>query len=419
MVMSDFFTVTLFSYGAPELKESYKKNLSSGLIIAVMLHFIIVGMYWAIVYLAPEEEPRRVVRITPYRELDLEKVRLASLPPKPTIFYEGNQSGESAGASPGSPSGPERETTESATAPRAAPQRMNLAAELGDLDIGTPILAQPKFTGRGGEGKNSPAGSAPPKRTPVVGRDDMTSLLESGFDADLDGGINDLGARLPGQGRGQNHGIGKDSGIRIGNSGEGNGGTGPGGLGGGGFGQNGLGNGAGVGDGGLGLPGRGDSGRGKAGQASVKVDLKGLDDFGENYRNFTPIYRGLIQWIRRYPADLGEVGGRFMGYQSDNLSSRAIFKIGGREFEMLLLCVESTFEVRVCLIEGSEVTYLIDQGFKKQSNYLRIGAVTQQADGEILRFGSALREASDRRTQEFYQIFLSWWDTVKDEAGGK
>jgi hypothetical protein len=71
----------------------------------------------------------------------------------------------------------------------------------------------------------------------------------------------------------------------------------------------------------------------------------------------------------------------------------------------------------VVLIDGNEVTYLIDEGFKKHSNYLRLGSLTRQTDGEIMRFGSMMREASDRRTQEFYQIFLSWWDTVKDEVG--
>jgi hypothetical protein len=105
-----------------------------------------------------------------------------------------------------------------------------------------------------------------------------------------------------------------------------------------------------------------------------------------------------------------------MGFQPGNLTSQVTFSIDNRRFEMFLLCVEATYEVRICLVEGNEVTYLIDQGFKKQSNYLRLGSLAWLPTGEIHRFGSVLREASDQRTQDFYQIFLSWWETVKHEV---
>jgi hypothetical protein len=273
---------------------------------------------------------------------------------------------------------------------------MDLSAELRNLDIDLAKPAPPKLAARGAAIKNSPA--------PV--REAMPSLLESDLNItpDLSFDMTNLETRLPGRGRQAGNEKGND--IRVGS-----GGNAPVG---GGLGQSGS-----ASDAGLGVPGRGGSSRGKGGEASVKVDLKGLNDFGENYRNFTPIYKALVEWMRRHPADLPEVVDRFMGFLPGNLTSRVGFNIDGREFEMLLLCVESTYEVRVCLIERSEVTYLIDEGFKKQSNYLRVGAVTQQADGEILRFGSVLREASDRRTQEFYRIFLSWWETVKHEVGGK
>ncbi len=287
-------------------------------------------------------------------------------------------------------------TAELAEAPRV-PERLDLAAELKDLNFDLAKPAQQQLSARGAEIKDSPA--------PV--RDAIPSLSESDFSASFDYDVTNLETRLPAGVRGRRSGNGRGSDIRVGSGGD----TGIGG---------GLNNSGSTADAGLGVPSRGNNERGKSGgEAAVKVDLKGLNDFGDNFRNFTPIYRALLEWMRRHPVDLPEVVDRFMGFQPGNLTSRVVFNIEGRRFEMLLLCVEATYEVRVVLLEGDDVTYLIDEGFKKQSNYLRLGNLTRQPNGEIMRFGSVMRAASDRRTQEFYQIFLSWWDTVKDEVGGK
>lgn len=282
------------------------------------------------------------------------------------------------------------------------PQRLNLDAELKDfnLDLTQPTLATPgpqKPAASGVDIKNSPA---PVRET--------TSLTESDFSVNLNYDATNLATRLPAGTRGQRAGNEKGNDIRLGSAGDAPTGGG-------------LGNGTSAavgGDAGLGAPGRGNANRGQGGQAAVKVDLKGLNDFGDNFRNFTPIYRALLEWMRRHPADLPDVVDRFMGFQAGNLTSRVKFNANGQRYEMFLLCVESTYEIRVLLVENDEVTYLIDEGFKKQSNYLRTGALTRQANNEILSFGSVMREASDRRTQAFYQIFLSWWDTVKAEVGG-
>jgi hypothetical protein len=287
-------------------------------------------------------------------------------------------------------------TAELAETPRV-PQRLDLAAELNDLDFDLAKPAQQQLAARGAEIKNSPA--------PV--REAMPSLSESDFSSSLNYDITNLETRLPAGVSGRRSGNERGNDIRVGSGGDA-------GIGGG------LGNSSIASDAGLGVPNRGNSERGKnSGQAAVKVDLKGLNDFGDNFRNFTPIYRALLEWMRRHPVDLPEVVDRFMGFQPGNLTSRVVFNIEGRRFEMLLLCVEATYEVRVVLIEREDVTYLIDEGFKKQSNYLRLGNLARQPEGEIMRFGSVMRAASDRRTEEFYQIFLSWWDTVKDEVGGK
>jgi hypothetical protein len=101
---------------------------------------------------------------------------------------------------------------------------------------------------------------------------------------------------------------------------------------------------------------------------------------------------------------------------ADFLTSWVQFSIQKREFEMFLLCVEETYEVRIVLVERKQVIYLIDQGFREQSNFLRTGQLNRLDSGEILKFGTNLEPAGSGKTREFYQIFMSWWESVKHEV---
>jgi hypothetical protein len=82
---------------------------------------------------------------------------------------------------------------------------------------------------------------------------------------------------------------------------------------------------------------------------------------------------------------------------------------------MFLMCKEKLFEVRICLLEGNESTYLIDRGLKEKSSFLRIGSASRADSGEIRAFGTVRQAASNQRAEQFYQIFLSWWESVKAE----
>jgi hypothetical protein len=146
---------------------------------------------------------------------------------------------------------------------------------------------------------------------------------------------------------------------------------------------------------------------------AAPIAMKDLVDFGSGYSDLSPIYHELIEWMKRNPAAFSEVVKRFMEHSAGDLTSIVPFQIGGRQFQMFLLCKEKLFEVRVCLLEGSESTYLIDRGFKEKSSFLRVGGVNLDSRGNILSFETVREAASNSRTQEFYQIFLSWWESVK------
>lgn len=145
----------------------------------------------------------------------------------------------------------------------------------------------------------------------------------------------------------------------------------------------------------------------------AQVELLDTLELGADYSDLSPVFHALIAWMKRNPAEFPEIVKRFMQEAPEDLTSMVSFQIGGRRFQMFLMCKQKLFEVRVCLLEGNESTYLIDRGFKEKSSYLRVGSVNRSGDGKILSFGTARRAASDVRTKQFYQIFLSWWDTVK------
>jgi hypothetical protein len=411
--MSEFIFTNSTGYGAPEIKASSRDYLARGLLISLILHVMALITYRIHdLYFAPEERTIQVNLIDKYAEI----IPFKEPEPQPDITYQApkDETGD-LGLANSSPSGFSSEVPETAglAGSQGAPARMNLAAELDDLGIGTPVAAPPRVAARG-TGVTD---------TRVVTRDVMPTLKET--DTTLDGDLNLDGASLqttlPGQARGRGFGgnNSKSTGILLGSGGNAAAGIGSGsGV---------TGNGSGAVDAGLGVPGgngTGGAGRGQGStrgravnEATAKVTLKNLEQLGD-YNNFTPIYRALVEWMRKHPAEFSDVVNRFMGHQPGNLTASVKFVAGGRQFEIFLLCVDATYEIRVCMAEGNNITYLIDQGFKKQSNYLRTGTLERQPNGDVLLFGSVMREASDRRTQEFYQIFLSWWDTVKGGVGG-
>ncbi|MDZ7765858.1 MAG: hypothetical protein U5K00_15830 [Melioribacteraceae bacterium] len=98
------------------------------------------------------------------------------------------------------------------------------------------------------------------------------------------------------------------------------------------------------------------------------------------------------------------------------LTSRVPFTIEGREFDLLLMCKEADMEVHIFLVESEEeATYLIDSGFQREATSLRRGSVGYQNEN-ISEVDSQMQSVGSQKRQEFYQIFLSWWNTVEMES---
>lgn len=149
----------------------------------------------------------------------------------------------------------------------------------------------------------------------------------------------------------------------------------------------------------------------------VEVGLRDLNDFGKGYSDVDPIIHDLIKWMKENPARLPSPVMRTLGdgrWDPDFLTSRVPFHIIDRQFDLMLMVKEELLEIHIFLVENQDATYLIDKGFQETSSYLRQGSVDYHED--IVVVDSQMRRAGTEQTREFYQIFLSWWNSVKSES---
>ncbi len=150
------------------------------------------------------------------------------------------------------------------------------------------------------------------------------------------------------------------------------------------------------------------------GAQGQQVGLRDLSEFGDGYSDMDPIIHDLIRWMKENPADLPIAVRRTMtdGRWDDSLlSSRVPFFIENRQFDLLLMAKEEDLEIHIFLVEERNATYLIDRGFRGESSYLRRGNVAYHNE-DIADVDSQMRQAGSAQTQEFYQIFRSWWESI-------
>ena len=147
----------------------------------------------------------------------------------------------------------------------------------------------------------------------------------------------------------------------------------------------------------------------------VDVPLKKADDLGNDFENLKPIYKALVEWMKKNPRELSNVVRTFMGYKAGDLTSKVDITLSGTPCEIFLIVNEEQYEVRVCIVQNNEATLLIDKGFRQQSNYFRIGSVVRAAERRIASFGTSQESASAEKTTQFYRIFLSWWEQVNKD----
>lgn len=124
----------------------------------------------------------------------------------------------------------------------------------------------------------------------------------------------------------------------------------------------------------------------------------------------------LATWMRANAAPL-PVGVRaHVNFQPSFLTSTVPISADGRQWDLYLMFNESLREIHIVLVEGDRSIYMIDRGFQEESRSLREGTV-RRLDGRIVAVDSRTASASSERAQDFYNVFLSWWESVNDDAG--
>lgn len=124
----------------------------------------------------------------------------------------------------------------------------------------------------------------------------------------------------------------------------------------------------------------------------------------------------LALWLRQNPSEL-PIGVRVhVNFQPSFLTAAVPFTSDGRQWDLYLMFNETLSELHIVLVEGDRSVYLIDRGFQEQSRSLREGTV-RRSGGEIIAIDSRTGAASSDRAQEFYNVFLSWWESARNDVG--
>ena len=140
----------------------------------------------------------------------------------------------------------------------------------------------------------------------------------------------------------------------------------------------------------------------------VPVTLK---SYGEGDYRGREIINPLIEWMKKHPVQHPYTIREFLEYESGDLTSVVDFTIKDRSFEMYLRCTENTRELAICIVEGTDVIKLVDQGISERSHNLEIGNITRSGEtGEIVGAFSTRTSPTRKETDEFMNIFLSWWN---------
>lgn len=123
----------------------------------------------------------------------------------------------------------------------------------------------------------------------------------------------------------------------------------------------------------------------------------------------------LATWMRTHPSPLPVGVQVHMNFEPTFLTSATEFAADGRNWELYLMFNESLRELHLVLVEGDRSVYLIDRGFQEQSRSLREGIV-RRAGGQIVSVDSRSGIAGSDRAQDFYNVFLSWWESAQENG---
>ena len=120
----------------------------------------------------------------------------------------------------------------------------------------------------------------------------------------------------------------------------------------------------------------------------------------------------IAEWVRQNPKTLPGVVMRHMDYIEGDFTTYASVSVDGREVSIYLLVRGGYEQLQVVLVDGSRSFLFFDRGMTKQASRFRVGSVAHSPEG-ITRIVSQEREITSAEAQDFYRIFLEWWESIE------
>ena len=120
----------------------------------------------------------------------------------------------------------------------------------------------------------------------------------------------------------------------------------------------------------------------------------------------------IAEWVRRNPKTLPDVIMRHMDHMVGDFTTYVSVFVEGREVEIFLLVRGGYEQLQVVLVDGDRSFLFFDRGMTRQASRFRVGSVSHSPEG-ISRIVSQEREITSTEAQDFYRIFLEWWESTE------
>jgi hypothetical protein len=154
---------------------------------------------------------------------------------------------------------------------------------------------------------------------------------------------------------------------------------------------------------------------------SAKAEKVAVKNFGEAdlKNNLREVFRQLAQWMKNNPYEFTAILKSYMRFKPGDLTSKAVIDAGGITYEVFMLCNEASEDFGLLLTttgDSASATLLRDTGFRQQSFSLSKGLAGRDEEQKVNSIFMLDAQPTKQETNQFYSIFLSWWEVNKPGA---
>ena len=120
----------------------------------------------------------------------------------------------------------------------------------------------------------------------------------------------------------------------------------------------------------------------------------------------------IAAWVRANQGPVPEMVLYHMQHQDGDPTANSGINYEGRDIELFLIVREGSDQLRVVMVDGSESYLFIDGSGTLSPTRSRKGRVRRDG-GDIVRITSFERNPYDEETEAFFEIVMTWWESVQ------